>query len=509
MRTDIVDAYVGKFNQNDEETIKQAICNKQAPDWMREHIPYFECPDKVIEETYYFRWWIFRKHIKQTPEGSIFTEFLPDVPWAGPYNSINSACGHHLAEARWLRNGRKYADDYIRFWFRGSGDVYSYSSWIVTAVYEYCAATGDFSIALELLQDFVQYYTEIERTHMTRYGLFWSNDDRDAMEMSISGSGLRPTLNSYMYANALAISQTAARAGDTALSGGYAAKAAALKQNINRFLWDADAHFYKVIPLAGKDAEIEELAFSKVPAANNVREEIGFIPWSFGIAEEDRDIAWRYLTDENYFGAKYGPLTAERSHARAMEPCDAHECLWNGPSWPFATTQTLNGIISVLKLRKPGYLRKADFMKLMRVYSGCHYRIKEDGTKINWLDENLEPDTGEWLSRAILRDWGWPAVKGGYERGKDYNHSAFCDLIIRGVCGVNVCDGNRVGVKPLLPEDLWEYFLLDHLPYKNHILTVVWDPTGERYKKGKGFLVFIDGALAYKSDRLDEAEAHL
>ena len=35
--------------------------------------------DKTIEQIYYYRWWTFRKHIKQTPAGRIVTEFIEPV----------------------------------------------------------------------------------------------------------------------------------------------------------------------------------------------------------------------------------------------------------------------------------------------------------------------------------------------------------------------------------------------------------------------------------------------
>jgi hypothetical protein len=41
-----------------------------------------------------FSWWTFRKHLKQTPDGFIVTEFLLPVPWAGLHNSINCPAGH-------------------------------------------------------------------------------------------------------------------------------------------------------------------------------------------------------------------------------------------------------------------------------------------------------------------------------------------------------------------------------------------------------------------------------
>ena len=48
-------------------------------DWMAKNVPRFDCPDKEIEEIYHFRWWTFRKHVKETPDGFVITEFLPKV----------------------------------------------------------------------------------------------------------------------------------------------------------------------------------------------------------------------------------------------------------------------------------------------------------------------------------------------------------------------------------------------------------------------------------------------
>lgn len=50
-------------------------------------------------------------------------------------------------------------------------------------------------------------------------------------------------------------------------------------------------------------------------------------------------------------------------------------------------------------------------------------------------------------------------MQGGYERGKDYNHSMYCDLIITGLLGIDPSQ-EPPAVKPLIPED-WEYFLLE------------------------------------------------
>lgn len=508
MQTNKWQEYVDRFNANDEELTQQIIPNERAMEWISKEVPYFECSDPMIEETYYYRWWVFRKHIKQTPEGRIITEFLPSVYWAGPYNSINCAAGHHLAEARWMRSDKSLGEEYIRFWFQGSGDVFSYSSWIIDSVYQYVLATGEFALAKELLPEFIAYYRKVEQSNMTRYGLFWSYDDRDAMEMSISGSGLRPTLNSYMYANAQAIARIAGWAGNEKMSSLFSQKAEALRQTILSTLWDPKAGFFKVVPQAQRDDAIPSLSFDEIPTERNVRESIGFIPWSFGIPGGSHHTAWEALKDEMGFAAPFGPTTAERRHPGFMKPCSSHECLWNGPSWPFSTTQVLNSMIAALH-RGETTLTKEDFLRVMSRYAASHNRKKADGTRVNWLDENLEPDTGEWLSRRILEDWGWPLEKAGRERGKDYNHSAFCDLVIRGICGVQISESDQLCIEPLLPDGAWDYFMIRDLPYKGKWVTIGYDREGSRYGKGVGLWVDVDGKRRAESKELTRVNALL
>lgn len=372
--------YVQKFNQNDEELIVQMISNAEAEEWMSQEVPCFECSDKTIEEIYYFRWWLFRKHIKQTEEGRIITEFLADVPWSGAYNSINCASGHHLSEARWMKKDRGLSKEYINFWFRGSGDEYSYSSWIIHTVYELAMVMEDKNAAVQYLDEFIRFYHRVENTNFTSYGLFWSDDDRDAMERSISGKGLRPTLNSYMYANALAIAKISEWAGKAEIKKIFQSKAEKLKQKILSMLWDERAQFFKVIPLDTKDSRLASADFADIPKEHNIREAIGYIPWDMGIPDSSYDGAWRFLMDGRYFSTPFGPTTAEKTHSGYMKPTD-HECLWNGPVWPFANTQILNSMIRVLQNGESKNINKNDFMTLMKAYAGSHYRIREDGKK--------------------------------------------------------------------------------------------------------------------------------
>src|SRR3954462_15988210 len=107
--------YVERFNKQDSEYVKNLIDNKGAYNWMAANIPVFQCPDSAIEQTYYYRWWTFRKHLKQSADGYIFTEFITPVKHAGRYNALSCAFGHHVYEGRWLRD-TQYINQYIRYW---------------------------------------------------------------------------------------------------------------------------------------------------------------------------------------------------------------------------------------------------------------------------------------------------------------------------------------------------------------------------------------------------------
>jgi len=220
LNADAYKHYVDRFNADDQEDVINLIPNASAWEWMRANVPLLDCPDKTIEEIYYFRWWTFRKHIKETPTGKVLTEFLQPVRHAGAYNTVSCALGHHLAEGRWLRDQR-FLDEYTRFWFRGDEGkpqphFHKYSQWIAAAMLDRAHVTGDTKILIDLLPDLVADYERWEAEKRREDGLFWQFDVWDGMEESISGSrkhhNARPTINSYMYANALAIAEIAGRA---------------------------------------------------------------------------------------------------------------------------------------------------------------------------------------------------------------------------------------------------------------------------------------------------------
>ena len=81
---DLLHESVERFNRLESEECSGSIKNAAAEAFLRTNAPRFACSDRTLTEIFAFRLWTFRKHLKETPEGFVITEFLPDVPWAGP-----------------------------------------------------------------------------------------------------------------------------------------------------------------------------------------------------------------------------------------------------------------------------------------------------------------------------------------------------------------------------------------------------------------------------------------
>ena len=481
--------YVEKFNSEDNEIHKTYIPNDSAFNWMASRVPLVDIPDRELESVYYFRWWTFRKHIRKTENGYIISEFLPSVPWAGRHNSIAAASAHHIKEGRWLRN-EKAIDSYIRYWYQESDNFNDYSHWFEHSLFELCLQRRDFSIAIENLDSMIRWYEKRERTNFKEaVGLFWSSCDRDAMEFAISGDGFRLPLNTYMCANAGAISEFARVAGRTAEAEDFMEKSRELSGNIEKYLWDENRHFYMCLNYRCGD---ENAVFDRKDDRFVVRELWGYLPWYFNLAPDGREGAFSQLHDAQGFFAPFGLTTAEQRHPgfgcfytgeelnewllfhglKSVGP-KGHECLWNGPVWPFASSMALTALANS---KRPD---DGLFYKLLKQYADSH-RMQPGSRSPYWIDEVMHPRTGDWISRTRLKEWsdskGWDTGKGGKERGKDYNHSTFCDLVISGLFGVTV-GNDGLKARPRFPAD-WENAALYHVPFAGKLYTV-------RYAKSK------------------------
>lgn len=473
--------YIDYFNSMETENIVQAIPNEKSAEWMEKNIPLFECPQRNFEEMFYYRWWTLRKHIKQTPVGYVFTEFLVPRTYADKYNLISCALGHHIYESRWLRD-TTYINQGIRTWYRGNEGapmkkMMNFSSWNIDAQLNKFFVTGDLTFLLNMLPDLEAEYIRWEHTHRLKNGLFWQGDVQDGMEETISGGRkkqfARPTINSYMFGNAKALSGIFALAGNTEKSKLYAQKADTIKKLIETKLWSKKQGFFETM---------------RTDSLANVREFIGFLPWYFNMPMPAKcDSAWLQLADEKGFSAPFGMTTAERRHPE-FRTRGVGKCEWDGAVWPFATSQVLTAMANFMN----NYPQKTAsdsvyFSHLEKLVQSQSYR------GLPYVGEYLDEVTGYWL-------------KGDQERSRYYNHSTFNDLIITGLVGLRPRADNIIEINPLLPEGKWDWFCLDNVLYHGHNLTIIWDKNGDKYHLGKGFRVLVNGKEVGRADKLTKIQ---
>ncbi len=494
----ILEAFVNEFNANDTESVVNHIPNAVTAEWMGKNVPLFECPDMDIEKAYYFRWWTYRKHIKNTPDGFVITEFLPQVSWSKKHNTINCPAGHHFYEGRWIHNNT-YLDDYARFYFGKGGDpggvTKVYSNWITDGIYARFLVNGDRDFVTGLLDSLISNHdnwrkdraggNDWQKSRKLSNGLYWQIDSWEGGEFSIGGNGIRPMINSYIYSGAMAVGNIAALAGRKETAKKYFDEAAELRKLVQENLWDPNDCFFKT--LRHKDVRTDQYMNDAAELCEpgrlvRVKELFGYVPWYFNLPEAGKgyEKAWRYLTDSSYFAAPAGPTVPERNHPNFY--VNNSGCMWCGASWPFTTSMTLSAMANLLNNYDQDFVDRNDYYKLLRTYAKSHSKGRADGSIVSWIDESLNPFTGEWIP-----------TEGTPPRGKDYNHSTFCDLVITGLAGIRPRADNILEISPLIPSDNWEYFCLGNVLYHGKLITIVWDRTGEKYGIGKGLRVYLDG----------------
>ena len=495
--------YVDRFNTMEPEAVDQgaekadtvgcspAVTNAQSWEWMCANVPFFDCPDQSLEEMYYFRWWTLRKHIKNTPVGYAMTEFMVPRNYADKYNLISSALGHHIHESRWIRNP-KYLDGILNTWYHGNNGkamnkLTKYSSWSPASVWARYLVDGRQDAATKLLGDLDWEYRQWNAKQW-KNGLYWQFDVRDAMEETISGGrkekNARPSINSYMYGNALGIANIARLAGKDTLANEYDQRAAKIKTLVENNLWDADHQFFEVYkPTADGGAQ-----------SAKVREAIGFLPWYFNLPSDNATFAaaWLQAADGKGFSAPYGQTTAERRHPQ-FRTHGTGKCEWDGAVWPFATAQTLTAMANFINdyKEKPALDMDSLFLAEMKKYVESQHK-----RGIPYIGEYLDETTGYWL-------------KGDQERSRYYNHSTFCDLVITGIVGLRPRADKTVEVRPIVPADKWNYFCLDNVLYHGHNLTIMYDRDGSRYHHGSGLRVLVDGKVAAVRQTLGKLQFEL
>lgn len=471
---------------NVDEIAKDRFGN-DAP-WYRKNIPFFDSNDPAINAAYYYRWSVVRAHQRDLgAQGYVTTEFLDDVPWQRePFATLNDASGFHIAEARWLRD-RRYAADYIDYMYQGGNDRH-FSDYMADAVFGRYLVDGDRAEAIRHLPVMRHIYRQWDDHFDFTKRLYWIEPLLDATEYTISsidssggkdgfrgGDSFRPSINAYMFANARALSQLFTLARDPAGSAEFAARAADLRKQVQSSLWQ---------PALGHFADRYKVSNEHVRYWEPIRgrELVGYVPWAFGLPDDDPRYAqsWKHLLSPTEFAGAAGLRTVEPGYKYYLRQFryegTAPECQWNGPVWPFQTTQVLLGLANLLNDYHQSVVGRGDYYRLLRQYTALH----SQSGRLD-IEEDYDPETGG------------PIV--GLARSHHYFHSGYVDLILTGLVGLRPRQDNVLEVNPLVTSGgPLRWFRMQDVPYHGHLVSVTWDADGQHFGN-PGLAVEIDGRL--------------
>jgi hypothetical protein len=477
------------------------LADNRDVDWFAARVPAFESPDASIDSTYYYRWELVTKHLTYgSPRtGYAFTEFLDRPFWSGAYGAISCPLGHQFAEIRWL-DDPDIVSDFARYWFEAPGaQPRSYSNWYGASMWGLYEVSRDSALLRQVLPYMKRQYAGWMAEHWDpAQRMFRWDGLHDGMERNINSrqtddidegaEGYRPTLNSYMYADARAIARASSLFGDAATAREFDARADSLRQRVEQELWDERRSFFLHAAAHNEKSGVRALTRTyetgQYAGDAHGRELIGYVPWQFDLPEAGRgyERAWRFLMDTTYFLAPFGPTTTERNDPQFY--VSPRCCWWSGNSWPYATTQTLDAMANLLNDYEQSVVDAGDWMRLFGIYTRTQRKDRRP-----YVAEAANPFTGSWEGHDT------PG------HSNHYFHSAYVNLVVTGVVGLRPRADDSLVVNPLAPR-AWEYFALDGVRYHGRALTIVWDRTGARYHRGRGLTILADGRVVARAARL-------
>ena len=311
--------------------------------WFQRNIPFIEIDDSEIQTIYYYRWKLFRSHIREIgSQGVTVLEFLDNVPWARqPYTDLNDSASFHIMEGRWLRNSA-IIDSLIDHLYTGGANDRHFSESIAAATESSIRVTGDATPALRHL-DTMQHIFNLWDDHFDRSrNLYWIEPLLDATEYTISsidasgagfsdypssdesrngftgGYAYRPSINSYQFANAMAIARLASLAGEPEVAADYTQRAEKIRSAVLAQLWNPTLQHFT-------DRYQRSTQFVTAGEFVRGRELVGYLPWFYEMPPKDT------LGEDNYAAAwRHLLAPAQQGHRLAQEAARGRQLLGRG-----------------------------------------------------------------------------------------------------------------------------------------------------------------------------------
>lgn len=309
------------------------VSSLDDPQWYLDNIPFIDLPDKNIQDVYYYRTSVLKRHLKYSHEGHgwLFTEFIHPVSWASKLQTIPDSAAHQILEGRWLRDP-SYTKDLINLYVRAGIEALggiSYTHYVQRAILEHAWATGDVDFLVSQLPGMIETFNLWNVTQNNVTGLYHRIPLSDAQEYSLPGywtggpnggkveswnafendfntiwlgpETYRPNFNAYMVASARAISKVAQLANETSLAQQWTDRADSLYGKMRDILWDNNMKFW-IDVVEGTNLRVEG------------RQLIGYFPFRFEVGTEEDSIMGLEagLTPEAFL-TEYGPTTLDQA----------------------------------------------------------------------------------------------------------------------------------------------------------------------------------------------------
>ncbi|KAI6815607.1 hypothetical protein KC327_g9282 [Hortaea werneckii] len=509
------DSHLQSTNFLDHESYLDGLDDHQ---WYLDNIPFIDVPDKSLQNVYYYRTSVTKRHLEWAHEGHgwMVTEFIHPVSWASKFQTIPDSAPHHVVELRWLRDPN-YVKDLIEQYTRGGVEKLSgisYTHYMPRAILEHAQATGDIPFLTSQLSGMIAMYNLWNTTIDNSTGLYHRIPLLDAQEYSLPGYlvggpgespmqewndfGLtaaqgggndyalirdgpetyRPSFNAYMVANARAISTVAGLAGNDSLAETWSGYADDLYSRMEETLYSDELNFW-IDVVEGSNLRCEG------------RQLIGYFPYWLDVGTDEAKIRGLEagLTSEHLL-TEYGPTTLEQDNPYYTAFKNTTNCcVWNGQSWPFSTSVYLGTLARIARDGLSDIITPAFFNQEMSKYTSTNYK---DG--VPYTAESHYPTIDMWSGDTT-------------NHSENYLHSTYMDNVFTNFFGIIPSLDDNFVMKPLVPSDSeWSYFMIENLPYHGSLLTLVWDQDGTHYNcagnHSAGLSLYSNGTLFHHQPHL-------
>ena len=462
----------------------------QIEKWLADQIPTFDCPDPVWKRCYYYRWFVVQANYAEENGIPGFYEGKR----GGYTRHITYSAPHIMDEVRWLRDG-KYA--------YGQADILGkrrepdgrrfggYTHWIASTLWGTYLVHPDKKRLAELLPAWQEdtecaFPSKLDATRPdTAYllappshwatGMEWQpawfyagNYDR-AKETKL----WRPDYTSYYYANARGVADALRELGRKDEAAKFDALAKRIKGAACNQMWDFQTGFFYSVPVGENYI---------VP----VKECVGIYPFAFELPDKSMAGGFGAILDPKQFWGPW-PITTCDMNCPMYTP-KVQLCNWNGPVWPHAESIVANALANGIRVYNAPGVTPGKLYDLLNAYTKLQYEDKGTWKQPN-VREEANADDGQM--------YGCP----------DYFHSTYNDLIVRLVGGLMPRNDNTVELYPVVGAP-WDHFRLDRVPYRGHMLGIVWDDRAKGRYAGvpKGYSLYVDGKLIGAKPKLERVE---